>query len=88
MASVSKPQHPPSGRKIKSFAREKFVSANIGRSKRLALYQAPSPRARVREEIIEEFRAGSMHSCVQVGHEIVDAESGMKRSGVPSDVSI
>jgi hypothetical protein len=40
MASVSKPQNPPAGSKIKSVARQKFVSANIGRSKRLALCSA------------------------------------------------
>jgi hypothetical protein len=40
MANVSEPQHPPAGQKIKSFAPEKFVSANIGRSKQLSLCRA------------------------------------------------
>ena len=34
-----------------------------------------------------KFRAASTHSCVQVGHEIVDAESRMKRSRLPSEAS-
>ena len=62
MASISKPQHPPAGRKIKNFAREKFVSANIGRSKVIGVVQRKQGIAlpgHAGAAIVRQRRAGS-----------------------------